>query len=132
LAGVKTDLAGVKTDLAGVKTDLAGVKTDLAGVKTDLAGVKTDLAGMKTEMAGVKTTVGVLRIDLAFVKTEMAEQFAATNKRIDDLSTNVDGFINLHQKLDVELVALRDKYNRVARAHNGLALITAPTADVRV
>jgi len=63
---------------------------------------------------------------------EVKEEFRNVNERIDVLSTNVDGFVQLHRKLEVELVALRDKYNRVARAHNGLAMLTAPTADVRV
>lgn len=34
-------------------------------------------------------------------------------------------FRKLHQKLDIELTALRDKYNRLARAHNELAVRVA-------
>jgi septation ring formation regulator EzrA len=63
---------------------------------------------------------------------EVREEFKNVNERIDGLYTKIDGFIALHQKLDVELVAMRDKYNRVAKAHNALAAITAPTAGVRV
>ena len=63
---------------------------------------------------------------------DVKEEFRKVNGRIDSLSANVDAFLQLHRKLDIELVAMRDKYNRVAKAHNALAAITAPAADVRV
>lgn len=49
------------------------------------------------------------------------EQFVKVNERIDGLYTLIDSFVKLHQKLDIELTALRDKYNKLARAHNDLA-----------
>ncbi len=55
------------------------------------------------------------------VRGEVREGLRKVNERIDNLATNVDGFVKLHQKLDIELTALRDKYNRLARAHNELA-----------
>ena len=44
---------------------------------------------------------------------EMNERFEKLDKRIDGLYTLIDSFITLHQKLDIELTALRDKYNRL-------------------
>ncbi|MDP3985547.1 MAG: hypothetical protein Q8P82_02170 [bacterium] len=41
------------------------------------------------------------------------KQFAEVNGRIDKLYTAIDGFIQLHQKLEIELVALRAKYDRL-------------------
>ena len=35
------------------------------------------------------------------------------NQKTDDLMTHIDGFVKLHQTLDIELVAMRDKYNRL-------------------
>jgi len=35
------------------------------------------------------------------------------NERIDRLYTNVDAFIHMHQKLDLELTALRGFYQRL-------------------
>lgn len=31
----------------------------------------------------------------------------------NEVMTHIDGFVKLHQTLDVEIVALRDKYNRL-------------------
>jgi chromosome segregation ATPase len=62
-------------------------------------------------------------VDRRFAETrgEMREGFGKINERIDNLLTSVDGFVQLHQTLDIELAALRDKYNRVSKAHNELA-----------
>lgn len=59
--------------------------------------------------------------EFADVRQEMREGFKKVNERIDGLYTLIDSFIKLHQKLDIELTALRDKYNKLARAHNDLA-----------
>lgn len=44
---------------------------------------------------------------------EMSTRIDETNQRIDRLYTLVDGFIQLHQKLDLELTALRSMYQRL-------------------
>lgn len=44
---------------------------------------------------------------------EMGARIDETNTRIDKLYTLVDGFIQLHQKLDLELTALRSMYQRL-------------------
>lgn len=59
------------------------------------------------------------------VQEEFREKFEKVNERIDGLYTLIDSFVKLHQKLDIELTALRDKYNRLARAHNELAVRVA-------
>jgi len=46
-------------------------------------------------------------------KEETSKKFAKTDERIDRLYTNVDGFIHMHQKLDLELTALRGYYKRL-------------------
>lgn len=35
------------------------------------------------------------------------------NKKNNEVINHIDGFVKLHQALDLELVALRDKYNRL-------------------
>lgn len=35
------------------------------------------------------------------------------NQKLDRLYTHIDGFINLHQRIDVELAALRAKQERI-------------------
>ncbi len=44
---------------------------------------------------------------------EVNQRLDQTNERIDKLYTLVDGFIQLHQKLDLELTALRSMYQRL-------------------
>lgn len=63
------------------------------------------------------------RIDEQFaeVRGEVRDGLKRVNERIDGLYTLIDSFVKLHQKLDIELVALRDKYNRLSKAHNELA-----------
>lgn len=91
-------------------------KVDAQFVKIDEHVTKVD-----AQLVGLKFDVG-----------EVKEGLRKANERIDGLYTLVDSFVKLHQKLDIEIVAMRDKYNRVAKAHNALAVMTAPAANVRV
>ncbi|MBI2482855.1 hypothetical protein HYV74_01595 [Candidatus Uhrbacteria bacterium] len=50
----------------------------------------------------------------------MNDRIDATNTRIDDLAAGVDGFVTLHKTLDIELVALRDKCQRLEKEQNDL------------
>ncbi|MBU1126132.1 hypothetical protein KJ758_00810 [Patescibacteria group bacterium] len=72
-------------------------KTDL---DEGLASVKGELRAEMSEMKGE------LRAEMSEMKGEMVEMKS-------DLMTHMDGFIGLHQKLDLELVALRAKYDRL-------------------
>ena len=44
---------------------------------------------------------------------ETRTEFVKTNERIDNLYTNVDGFIHMHQRLELELTAMRGYYQRL-------------------
>lgn len=79
-------------------------KIDAQFVKIDEHFTKVD-----AQLIGLKLDVG-----------EVKEGLRKVNERIDGLYTLIDSFVKLHQKLDIELVALRDKYNRLAHAHNEL------------
>ncbi|MBI4434048.1 hypothetical protein HY632_04695 [Candidatus Uhrbacteria bacterium] len=50
----------------------------------------------------------------------VSDRINATNARIDDLATGVDGFVTLHKTLDIELVALRDKCQRLEKEQSDL------------
>lgn len=68
------------------------------------------------------TSVDAQLVGLKFDVGEVKEGLRKVNERIDGLYTLIDSFVKLHQKLDIELVALRDKYNRLSKAHNELAV----------
>lgn len=53
---------------------------------------------------------------VSFLKDEMVgrKEFDQKLEKLrSDLTTHMDGFIGLHQKLDLELVAMRAKYDRL-------------------
>ncbi|MCX6740068.1 MAG: hypothetical protein NTZ49_02470 [Candidatus Parcubacteria bacterium] len=67
----------------------------------DTAPTKDDLKNFAS-----KDDIREIRGELKEVRDEMRE-----NK--DETITHIDSFIGLHQKLDLELVSLRSKYDRL-------------------
>ena len=53
-------------------------------------------------------------IDLNFrvLRKEMNERFAGVEDRIDRLATHVDGFMKLHETLDIEVRVMKEQMNR--------------------
>jgi len=50
-------------------------------------------------------------VDLQFrdLRKEMNEKFAVVEDRIDRLATHVDGFMKLHETLDIELTVMKQQ-----------------------
>ncbi|MFH1315678.1 MAG: hypothetical protein ABIH67_04780 [Candidatus Uhrbacteria bacterium] len=109
VGSLKTDVSSLKEDMAGVKTDVGSLKTDVGSLKEDMSGVKTDVSSLREDMAGVQETVEFVK-DNAVVKADV-EQIISGAK--SEIVTQIDGFINLHNKLETELVALQSKYERL-------------------
>ncbi|HEY3305720.1 MAG TPA: hypothetical protein VGL70_19515 [Candidatus Binatia bacterium] len=42
----------------------------------------------------------------------MNERFAAVDDRIDRLASHVDGFMKLHETLDIEMTVMKEQMNR--------------------
>jgi hypothetical protein len=59
----------------------------------------------------------VTKADYQFGLQQLSREITETKAKIDQLNvtftTHLDGFVGLHKKLDVELVALRAKYDRL-------------------
>ncbi|MFH1767487.1 MAG: hypothetical protein ABH826_05405 [Patescibacteria group bacterium] len=73
----------------------------------ETVGFLKDNMVSKTDLdEGLASVKGELRAEMSEMKGEMVEMKS-------DLMTHMDGFIGLHQKLDLELVALRAKYDRL-------------------
>ena len=53
-------------------------------------------------------------VDLEFrdFRKDMNEKFAAVADHIDRLSTHIDGFMKLHETLDIELRVMKEQMNR--------------------
>ena len=46
------------------------------------------------------------------VRKEMNDSFSSVEDRIDRLATHVDGFMKLHETLDIEMRVMKEQMNR--------------------
>lgn len=108
----KTDL---KKELEGfaTKKDLErfATKKDLErfATKKDLErfATKEDLEGVRSEIEGVRSVMATKRdIERCATKQDL-------EKMNSNLITHIDGFVGMHKGLDLELVSLRSKYQRL-------------------
>jgi hypothetical protein len=54
----------------------------------------------------------VVHLDIRNFRKEANEKFAVIEDRIDRLATHVDGFMKLHETLDIELKVMKEQMNR--------------------
>ena len=54
----------------------------------------------------------LVRFEFRGLHKEMNRKFAVTEDRIDRLATHVDGFMKLHETLDIELRVMKEQMNR--------------------
>lgn len=102
--------------ISGVREDVGEIKTDVSGLKTDMVGVTDDISGLKTDMGELKEAVQDSNETIEFIKDNAAAKSDVQNivdSATGKIITEVDGFINLHKKLETELIALRSKYDRL-------------------
>ena len=55
----------------------------------------------------------VLEFEVGELKRQISEQGATLELRIDRLANHVDGFMKLHETLDIEFKVLKEQMNRV-------------------
>jgi len=55
----------------------------------------------------------VIEFELGELKRQISEQGATLELRIDRLANHVDGFMKLHETLDIEFKVLKEQMNRV-------------------
>ncbi|MBI4490198.1 MAG: hypothetical protein HY694_14035 [Deltaproteobacteria bacterium] len=53
-----------------------------------------------------------IHLELRNLRKEMNERFAVVDDRIDRLANHVDGFVKLHETLDIELKVMKEQMNR--------------------
>ena len=54
----------------------------------------------------------LVRFEFRGLGKEMTERFAVMEDRIDRLATHVDGFMKLHETLDIEVRVMKEQMNR--------------------
>jgi chromosome segregation ATPase len=62
----------------------------------------------------------VFEFELGELKRQISEQGATLELRIDRLANHVDGFMKLHETLDIEFKVLKEQMNRVEARLNRL------------
>jgi CO dehydrogenase/acetyl-CoA synthase beta subunit len=55
---------------------------------------------------------GLVRFEFRGLRKEMNERFTVMEDRIDRLATHVDGFMKLHETLDIEVRVMKEQMNR--------------------
>ena len=90
-----------------------GLSSDLRalGRQTDTRynGVRNEFRNLRKEM---DTKFGLVHLEFRNVRNEMNERFTRVEDRIDRLATHVDGFMKLHETLDIELKVMKEQMNR--------------------
>ena len=54
----------------------------------------------------------LVRFEFRGLRKEMNERFAVMEDRIDRLATHVDGFMKLHETLDIEVRVMKEQMKR--------------------
>ena len=54
----------------------------------------------------------LVRFEFRGLRKELNERFAVVEDRIDRLATHVDGFMKLHETLDIEMRVMKEQMNR--------------------
>jgi len=60
----------------------------------------------------VDTKFSSVHLEFRDLRKEMNERFTTVEDRIDRLATHVDGFMKLHETLDIEVRVMKEQMNR--------------------
>jgi len=61
-----------------------------------------------------------IHLEFRSLRKEMNERFTAVDDRIDRLASHVDGFMKLHETLDIEMRVMKEQMNRFEERLNHL------------
>jgi chromosome segregation ATPase len=65
-----------------------------------------------TRFRQVDRRLGLVQLDIRKLRKEMNARFAVMEDRIDRLATHVDGFMKLHETLDIEVRVMKEQMKR--------------------
>ena len=92
---------------------LAQVDKRLAQVDQRLDQVDQRLAQVDRRLDQADRRQDVFEFDLADLKRQLSEQGAMLEQKIDRLTEHVDGFMKLHETLDIEFKVLKEQMSRM-------------------
>ena len=98
-----------------------GLSSDLRALRrqTDIGfnGVRSEFRNLRKEM---DTKFDLVHLEFRNVRNEANERFTRVEDRIDRLATHVDGFMKLHETLDIEVRVMKEQMNRFEERLNRL------------
>ena len=71
--------------------------------------MRSEFRHLRKEM---DTKFDLVHLEFRNVRNEANERFTRVKDRIDRLATHVDGFMKLHETLDIELKVMKEQRNR--------------------
>ena len=84
----------------------------LAQVDRRFEQVDKRLAQVDKRFDQIDRQFAVVQLDIRNLQKEMNERFAVMEDRIDRLATHVDGFMKLHETMDIELRVMKEQMSR--------------------
>ena len=67
---------------------------------------------VRTGFRRTESRFRLIHVEFRSLRKEMNESFAVVDDRIDRLATHVDGFMKLHETLDIEMTVMKAQMNR--------------------
>ena len=86
-------------------------RLDQVSKRFDLVDNRFDQVDQRFEQSDRRQSV--FEFELGEIKRQISEQGATLELRIDRLANHVDGFMKLHETLDIEFKVLKEQMNRV-------------------
>jgi hypothetical protein len=74
---------------------------------------KSETKGSESRLTGVEKGIRSLRASDATIIKEMQDGFARIESRLDQIYNHVDGFIKLHETLDIEFKVIKEQMRRL-------------------
>ncbi len=95
-----------------VRAGFRQVDTRFRQVDTRFRQVDTRFRQVDARFTQIDRRFTNIHLELRNLRKEMNERFAVVDDRIDRLANHVDGFMKLHETLDIELKVMKEQMNR--------------------
>ena len=97
----------------GVDNRLDGVEQRLDGVEQRLDGVEQRLDGIDQRLDRVEQKIDILDLGQRDFKSEVNQRFSIVDERFNTLANHIDGFMKLHETLDIEFKVIKEQVSRL-------------------
>ena len=89
------------------------VDTRFGQIDTRFGQIDARFRQIDARFRQVDRQFGLVHLEFRDLRKEMNQRFAVMEDRIDRLATHVDGFMKLHETLDIELTVIKQQMSRL-------------------